>query len=165
MPTTMPSADHANKGFGAILSAGCPQSRGELGRGELTDDLPSSKSWVGVEGPPGLGTPSQDPPGQDPAADGWAEQGLWRCGGDQLPNALLEALCGRVAWADPNWLGDEALGPRRSADADGADGDSPNARGASPDDGDGLGELGLEVGFCQGGVLDGLGPGPELALL
>ncbi len=75
-------------------------------------------------------------------------QGIWLCGGGQLPDQLWAALSGQVPWADP---GDQDEPADGGGDADGG--------------GPGAGQLPVASGFRQGGVLDSLPPGPELSLL
>ncbi len=92
-----------------------------------------------------------------------AGQGLWLCGGDQVPEALLAALCGKEPWAGPDWLEDETPFARPGSDGGAGRDDADVSDDVAARDG-GAGP-GLDVGFCQGGALDGLGPGPELGLL
>jgi hypothetical protein len=95
-----------------------------------------------------------------------AQQGIWLMPGAQLPDDLWAAMCGQKPWADPDWTHDE---PR--ADASGAphvpNTQSAPATQATPGDGapGGADEVPVVAGFGQGGALDSLGPGPELALL
>jgi hypothetical protein len=92
------------------------------------------------------------------SADETAELGVWLCGGSQLPGPLMSAICGRSPWV-------ESGGNEHSdrGDAAGAGTGAGRLSSVGP-----LGALGsfdaAEVGFHQGGVLDGLEPCPELAI-
>ena len=91
---------------------------------------------------------------------GICEQGIWLCGGERLPDRL---------WATLSAASSAASFAASSASST-ACADAPCARCAgapSASCADGLGGEGVEpgAGFGQGGVLDGLRPGPELALL
>jgi hypothetical protein len=83
---------------------------------------------------------------------GLAGQGIWLCSGEQLPDPLHAALTGQRPWTAPAAPAEPARIEARSA--------------AGPHTGchDSAGP-GLESGFGQRGVLDELGPGPELAML
>ncbi len=80
-----------------------------------------------------------------------ADQGIWLSGGGQLPDPLLAALDGQLAWGGPKPVSEQVSCPGSAP---------PYTAGLYAD-----GSARLEDGFCQGGVLDELAPGPELALL
>ncbi len=160
--------------------------------------MPATAPSVAGPSAAGLRSASDD---DSHGGSGAAGQGIWLCGGDQLPDPLWAALCGQVPWTDPSELGEpgdldqpagggdaggSGDGPG-SGDADGAGdagSDCPGGggaggggdagrggRGGGDDDGadgacgTGGGEVPVVAGFCQGGVLDSLPPGPELGLL
>ncbi|HKB31758.1 MAG TPA: hypothetical protein VKD26_13100, partial [Streptosporangiaceae bacterium] len=174
MFSAVPPAHRANCDSGAARAAGAVQDGAELAEHELA--------------------------GQE-----LAEQGVWLCGGSQLPGSLLAALSGQAAWADPDCLGEDAppaqgrrsgpgvragrgvpatrgattapgaaaaQGVRAAPGAEAAQGaaaahgaEIPQAVRAARGAAAAWGEMRVEAGFCQGGVLDGLGPGSALALL
>ena len=102
---------------------------------------------------PGPGLPSYDPP---------AAQGIWLCGGGELPETLLAALTGQAAWApraDADEHGHESVGAHGRRHKDPADSALDHPPGAVCS-----GAGCSDAGFVQGGVLDGLAPGAELAM-
>ncbi len=91
-----------------------------------------------------------------------AEQGVWLCGGAQLPDRLLAALSGQPRWPAPAG-GDSGRG-RIGGGGFSGDCVSGDCGGAVAGGFDGAPLGPAEAGFCQGGVLDGLEPSPELAM-
>src|SRR6266704_3037375 len=109
-----------------------------------------------------------------------SEQGIWLCGGERLPDRLWATLSAASAASSASSASSSAscadapcalcTSSSASSASSTACADAPCARCAgapSASCADGLGGEGVEpgAGFGQGGVLDGLRPGPELALL
>src|SRR6266700_5818239 len=111
---------------------------------------------------PGVGA-SREPAERRPRPQVLAEQGIWLCyGGGELPGALLDAMTGQALWAPPPSASEPGLRDSADSGSAGHRGDDETVRRRSAAGPSGVGDPGGSVtaGFAQGGVLDGLPPGP-----
>ena len=101
---------------------------------------------------------SREPAGGQPSPEDAAEQGIWLCGGGELPAPLLAALTGQTPWSPQATasLPDSTTHPSHRPAAYG--GPAPGGSGEAGAD------RPISAGFAQDGVIDGLAPGPELAM-
>ena len=144
--------------------------------------LPGTRWLPGMGTPPGAGTSGQ-PIDEQLSHDYVAEHGIWLCGGGELPAPLLAALTGQAPWAPP--ASTEAAAPSTETAAPGTETAAPGTKAPAPGTetaapgteapalrraaGDGescqaRANGSVSAGFAQGAVLDGLAPGPELAM-